>query len=103
HAAKLAGALLEIDPTISLFGAAGPRMREAGVEAVVTADELSVVGILEIAGALPMFLGAYRRLVRAAEERKPEVAVLVDFPEFNLKLARSLKIQIGRASCRERG
>ena len=90
HAAKLAAAINVLRPDVSMFGAAGPRMRETGVDPVVAADELSVVGILEIAGALPMFLGAFRKLVRAADERKPDVAVLVDFPEFNLKLAKSL-------------
>lgn len=90
HAAKLAAELLALAPGADLFGAAGPRMREAGVDAIVAADELSVVGILEIGSALPMFLRAYRDLVRAADSRKPDVAVLVDFPEFNLKLARSL-------------
>jgi lipid-A-disaccharide synthase len=91
HGAKLAAELLSLKPDASLFGSAGPRMREAGVDAVVAADDLSVVGILEIAGSLPMFLSAFRKLAKAADERKPDVAVLIDFPEFNLKLARSLK------------
>lgn len=90
HAAKLAAELLAMAPGADLFGAAGPRMRGTGVNPIVAADELSIVGILEIGSALPMFLRAYRDLVRAAEARRPDVAVLVDFPEFNLKLARSL-------------
>ena len=93
HAAKLCTAIRELDPgtQFSFFGSAGPKMRDAGVDAVVRADELSIVGLIEIGRALPMFIGAFRRLTRAARERKPDVVVLVDFPDFNLKLAKALK------------
>ncbi len=91
HAAKLVAAMREIAPHLKFFGCAGPKMRAVGVEAIVKADDLSIVGLPEIAAALPKFLSVYRRLVKAAEERQPDAVVLVDFPEFNLKLARSLK------------
>lgn len=93
HAAKLVRALRDAAPEVrfEFFGAAGPRMRDEGVDAVVRADDLSIVGLIEIAAALPLFLGAYRDLKRAAAQRRPDVVVLVDFPDFNLKLARSLK------------
>jgi lipid-A-disaccharide synthase len=95
HAAKLVRALRDAagEREIELFGSAGPLMREAGVEPVVASDELSIVGLLEIGRALPMFIRAFRRLRAAARERKPDVAILVDFPDFNLKLAKSLKRQ----------
>src|SRR5688572_19713626 len=85
HAAKLVSALREAAPNVSFefFGAAGMRMREAGVEPVVAADELSIVGLLEIGRALPMFLKALSRLKNSALERRPDVVVLVDFPDFN--------------------
>lgn len=91
HAAKLVATLRETDADLTFFGAAGPLMRSAGVEPVVEADRLSIVGLAEIGRALPMFLDARRKLLAAADERQPAVAILVDFPEFNLKLARSLK------------
>src|SRR5687767_11849598 len=93
HAAKVVAALCEIEPEtdFEFCGAAGPKMRAAGVEAMVPSDELSIVGLAEIGRALPMFLRASATLKRAAEERKPDAVVLVDFPEFNLKLAKSLK------------
>lgn len=93
HAAKLVRAIREFAPESEFFGAAGPKMREAGVEAVVVSDELSVVGLAEIGMALPVFLRAMRDLRSAAKQRLPDVAILVDFPEFNLKLAKSLKKQ----------
>lgn len=95
HAAKLIKALRECEPAteFAFFGAAGPKMREAGVEAVVASDKLSIVGLAEIGRALPMFLRASKDLKSAAARERPDAAVLVDFPEFNLKLARALKKQ----------
>jgi lipid-A-disaccharide synthase len=93
HAAKLVTAIRDAAPEadLSFFGAAGTKMREAGVEPIVKSDELSVVGLAEIGRALPMFLRVFSKLKRAATERRPDVVVLVDFPDFNLKLARALK------------
>ncbi|MGI8494651.1 MAG: lipid-A-disaccharide synthase [Pyrinomonadaceae bacterium] len=93
RAAELVRALQGRSPDIKFdfFGATGAKMREAGVETVFNADELAVVGLPEIARALPMFRRTFKTLKRAAVERKPDVVVLVDFPDFNMKLAKSLK------------
>ena len=92
HAAKLVAAIRERSGTeAEFFGSAGPAMRSQGVEAVVRADDLAIIGVPEIAAALPMFIGAFRTLKRSARERRPDAVILVDLPEFNLKLARSLK------------
>lgn len=93
HAAKLVRAMRDAAPhdEFAFFGAAGPRMREVGVDAVVESDHLSVVGLPEIGRALPMFLRAMRAIKRSVADRKPAAAILVDFPDFNLKLAKWLK------------
>ena len=93
HAAKLVRALREAEPQIAFdfFGAAGPNMRSEGVDPVVVADDLGIVGIAEIAASLPVFIRAFRSLKKMAVERSPDAAILVDFPDFNLKLARWLK------------
>ena len=93
HAAKLVQALKEASPDaqFEFFGSAGLRMRSAGVEPVVKADDLAIMGLPEIAKALPMFLKAFRDLKTAALERNADAVILVDFPEFNLKLAKALK------------
>lgn len=93
HAAKLVNALRQSAPNTAFdfFGSAGERMRDVGVEPVVLADDLAIMGIPEIARALPVFIAAFQKLTKAAAERRPDVVVLVDFPEFNLKLAKSLK------------
>lgn len=95
HAAKLVRALRESAGGLDLkfFGAAGSLMREAGVESIVNSDHFSIVGLPEIAKALPMFLRAFRDLKNAAVERKADAVILVDLPDFNLKLAKSLKKQ----------
>lgn len=90
-AAELVEALREKLPWAEFFGAPGPKMRAAGVESIFDSDDWSVVGIGAVAKAVPKFLRIKTKLLEAAERRKPDAIVLVDFPEFNLKLARSLK------------
>lgn len=92
HAASLVRALREHKPEteFEFFGATGRETRAAGVESIVRADELAIVGLLEIARALPRFRRAYQTLKRAALERRPDAVVLVDWPDFNLALARAL-------------
>ncbi|MCY7375554.1 MAG: lipid-A-disaccharide synthase [Pyrinomonadaceae bacterium] len=95
HAAKLVDALRGQSPEtrFEFFGATGERMRNAGVETVVNADYLAIVGLPEIARALPMFWNIFQTLKKAATDRKPDAVILIDFPDFNLKLAKSLKKQ----------
>jgi len=92
HAAALVDALREAEPNkqLEFFGATGPLMRAAGVESVVNTDALSILGLVEIGSALPKFLRAFNLLKRTALERKPDAVILVDWPDFNLKLARAL-------------
>ena len=92
HAAALVRALRETAPQnqIEFFGATGPQMRAAGVDSVVNSDHLSIMGLLEIGRVLPKFWRAFKLLKRAALEREPRAVILVDWPDFNLKLARSL-------------
>lgn len=77
-------------PNLKFFGAGGERMRGAGCEIVVDAKDLAVVGITEILSHLPKILGLYKKLIRAADERKPSVAVVIDSPAFNWRVARQM-------------
>ena len=90
HAAALVSALRKKNSQIEYFGATGPLMRAQGVETIVNSDQLAILGILEVAQALPKFISAFRKLRAAAIERSPDAVVLVDWPEFNLRLATSL-------------
>lgn len=90
HAAHLVEALLALDPSIELFGLGGERMAESGVELIVRNEQISVTGIVEVLSHLPQVYGAFRRLISAAEQRRPALAVLVDYPDFHLLLAKRL-------------
>jgi lipid-A-disaccharide synthase len=73
------------------FGVGGERMRTAGCDTVVDAKDLSVVGITEILSRLPKIYGLYRRLIREADKRKPDLAIVIDSPAFNWRVAREMK------------
>jgi lipid-A-disaccharide synthase len=92
HAAALVRALREHSPHVEFefFGATGPQMRADGVQTIVDSDELAIMGILEVTRVFPKFLNAFRKLKQAALQRSPHVVVLVDWPEFNLRLASAL-------------
>jgi lipid-A-disaccharide synthase len=93
HGAKLVAALRASRPDLpfEFFGAGGDEMRQAGIETYVDAREVAIMGALEVAGALPKFLRVFRRLRDAANELKPRLVILIDWPEFNLRLAKRLK------------
>jgi len=90
HAAALVKALREQKSDLEFFGATGPLMRAAGVETVVNSDDLAIMGIVEVGLVLPRFIRAFRKLREAAVRRSPDAVVLVDWPEFNLRLASAL-------------
>ena len=76
---------------LEFFGCAGPRMREAGVRTIVESESLSVVGLVEVIVHIPRIYGEFRKLVAAAREEKPQLAILTDSPDFHLRLAKKLK------------
>jgi lipid-A-disaccharide synthase len=92
YAARLATAL-RARADVQLFGMGGPRMREASVELVADCSEVALVGIVEIAKKLPALKLVWKRLMGEAYRRKPQLAILTDFPGFHLRLARALKAQ----------
>jgi lipid-A-disaccharide synthase len=91
YAAELVRELRRRWPQCDFFGCAGPQLREAGVEAVIHSEDLSVVGIVEVLGHLPRIWRRFRTLIRAASRRKPDLAILTDSPDFHFRAARKLK------------
>ena len=91
YGAQLMEALRRLDRSIQFFGVGGDRMRAAGCDTVVDAKDLAVVGITEILSHLPKILGLYRRLIREADRRRPGLAVVIDSPAFNWRVARQMK------------
>jgi lipid-A-disaccharide synthase len=92
HGASLARALRKTNPEIKyeLFGSGGEEMRAAGVETLVDARDVGIIGVPEIARAIPRLLRAYRTLLNAARARRPSAVVLIDWPDFNMRLAKKL-------------
>jgi lipid-A-disaccharide synthase len=91
HASRVLEELRRAHPELSAFGMGGPRLRAAGLEALHGAEEMSVMGVAEVIPAIPRILRILRNLATAAAERRPRVALLVDSPDFNLRLAKRLK------------
>jgi lipid-A-disaccharide synthase len=77
--------------SLACFGVGGERMRAVGCETIIDSKELSVVGITEILGHLPRIWQLFHKLIRIADKRRPDVAVVIDSPAFNWRVAREMK------------
>ena len=88
HAARLVAAIKERLPQAEFFGIGGEALAAQGVRLLCPASELAVVGLSEVAGRLGAVLRALRDVGRALKSRKPALAILVDFPDFNFWVAR---------------
>ncbi|MCL6545368.1 MAG: lipid-A-disaccharide synthase, partial [Bryobacteraceae bacterium] len=91
YTAMLVERLRNLLPGTDFFGCAGPRMRAEGVHPVALAENLSVVGLLEVVAHIPRVYREFRKLVRAARTMRPDLAILTDSPDFHLRLAARLK------------
>jgi lipid-A-disaccharide synthase len=91
YASGVVSRLKTLIPGSTYYGCAGPRLQDIGVEPVIHAGEISVVGLAEVAAHLPRIYGKYRRLVRYTRRNRPAAALLTDNPDFNLRLARQLQ------------
>ena len=87
HGAKLVSAMLDKQPDLFFCGIGGPALKQAGVRIVLDAAELTVVGITEVLSKIPDILkgmGIIKKLLRSL---KPDLLILIDFPDFNLHIA----------------
>jgi lipid-A-disaccharide synthase len=91
YASELLREMQKRAPEVSAFGLGGDRSRAAGAELVVGLDEISVIGLVEVARKIPALHRAMGRLEAEARSRRPAAAVLVDFSGFHLRLAGRLK------------
>lgn len=87
HGARLVAALRRRAPDVSVFGVGGHALRAAGVEVVVDAGRLSVVGLTEVLGRFPDLWRGLSTAKGLLRNRRPHLLVLIDFPDFNLHLA----------------
>ncbi len=91
YGSQLASTLRERLPEVEIFGCGGEEMRLGGVQTVVDAHQFAMVGITEVAAGLPRAYRAFHLLLRQAANRKPKLAVLIDSPSLNMRLAKRLK------------
>lgn len=94
HAAEVIRHVRELDPELRAFGFGGDRLRAQGVELLHDIRELGIVGLFNVIRHIPMFKRVFREIVARIEAERPDAVLLVDYPDFNLRLARS---------CRDRG
>jgi lipid-A-disaccharide synthase len=90
YAGTLATELRARAPAVEIFGFGGPRLAAAGGRLVGTFTGLTVTGLTEALRVIPRSYAMYRRLVAAARERRPDVFVAIDFPDFNFRLMAAL-------------
>lgn len=91
HAAAVIHALRESYPRLRCYGVGGDALIGEGLEVLAHARELSVVGLSEVLPRIPHILGILRNLARTTRARRPALAILVDSPDFNLRVAKKLR------------
>lgn len=91
YGASLVREFRKSHPGTAFFGIGGPRMAAEGVEILFPTEHLAVMGIFEVLSQVPRIRWIFRHLVREASSRKPTAAVLIDSPDFNLRLAKKLR------------
>ncbi|HUS18572.1 MAG TPA: lipid-A-disaccharide synthase [Terriglobales bacterium] len=90
YGAQLIAAARKVKANLDFFGLGGDRMKSAGCELVTESRQVAVVGLAEVVKHLPGIYGEFRKILREVDRRKPAAAVLIDFPDFNLRLAKQL-------------
>ncbi|MDH4273288.1 MAG: lipid-A-disaccharide synthase [Candidatus Aminicenantes bacterium] len=90
HGADFVHEFKKRHPDVSFFGIGGRRLAEEGVEIICPVEKLSAVGIFEVLTRIPHFRRIFNLVKRETQARNPRAAVLIDSPDFNLRLARML-------------
>jgi lipid-A-disaccharide synthase len=84
HGASLVREMLEIDPSLQFYGIGGNKMQDAGVKLLVNASETAVVGLTEVISKFGTIFRIIRQARKSLDEMKPELVILIDYPDFNL-------------------
>ena len=84
HGASLVREMLKIDPSLNFYGMGGNKMQEAGVKLLVNASETAVVGLTEVISKFGTLFRIIRQMKKSLDEMKPELVILIDYPDFNL-------------------
>ena len=91
HGARLVNALHRRDGKLKIFGVAGEQLQQTNIEVLFNVSKLTGMGLVELAGNVKNIWQAYQILRGALKQRRPDLLILIDFPDFNLRLARIAK------------
>lgn len=93
HGAVLVHQFKTLHPEFSFFGIGGKQMEAEGVDLLFSVNDLGVIGVFEVLSHLSRIKKIFNRIKKEVDQRKPKAAVLIDSPDFNLRLAKKLKKQ----------
>ena len=91
YGADLANEAVKLAPDLQFFGIGGARMRDAGVDTLVDSAEMAVVGLVEVIKHFDVISSAFRKLKQIILNNPPDLLILIDYPGFNLRLAKVAK------------
>ncbi len=91
YGAQIAAAIRTLSPDTRFFGMGGNCMREAGVETLVDANVMAVMGLVEVVAHLPTIVNGFNTLKNKLHTDPPDLLILIDYPDFNLRLAKVAK------------
>ena len=91
HGANLARAIWKQDPAMTIYGVGSKQMQGAGVRMLADASEISVVGITEVLTRLGVIYRVYASLKRFLKHERPDLLILIDFPDFNIMLGKAAR------------
>ena len=91
HGSNLVHAMKRLDPRIIFYGIGGKKMEDAGVKILISSADIAVVGLTEVFSKLHYIFKAYQKLKSILKNSQPDLLILIDYPGFNLSLARIAK------------
>jgi lipid-A-disaccharide synthase len=91
HGANLVREMLNLDPMLNFYGIGGNRLRKEGVDLLANASDMAVVGLTEVVSKLGSILKIMGMMKRSLDERRPDLVILIDYPDFNIPLAKAAK------------
>jgi lipid-A-disaccharide synthase len=91
HGASLVREMLKIDPALNFYGIGGNKLQEAGVKLLANASTMAVVGLTEVISKLGSILKIMDMMKKSLDEYRPDLVILIDYPDFNLPLAKAAK------------
>lgn len=89
HGSRVVRSMSRLDPTLRFYGVGGEKLREAGVDIIAESSEMAVVGLTEVLSKIGFILNVRRKLKRSLVGDRPDLVILIDYPDFNLPLAKA--------------